>query len=59
MMWSLVGIGIALVGVRKIIENQKSREVETPLGFNVCDVYAKSLLTTKLFDQLSGFYQKL
>jgi hypothetical protein len=46
MMWSLVGIGIALVGVRKIRENQKSREVETPLGFNVCDVYAKSLLTT-------------
>jgi hypothetical protein len=45
-MWSLVGIGIALVGVRKIIENQKSREVETPLDFNVCDVYAKSLLTT-------------
>jgi hypothetical protein len=45
-MWSLVGIGIALVGVRKIRENQKSREVEMPLGFNVCDVYAKSLLTT-------------
>jgi len=46
MMWNLADIGIALVGVRKIRENQKSREVETPLGFNVCDVYAKSLLTT-------------
>jgi hypothetical protein len=45
-MWSLVGIGIALVGVRKIIENQKSREVETPLGFNVCGAYAKSLSVT-------------
>jgi hypothetical protein len=46
MMWNLADIGIALVGVKKIRENQKSREVETPLGFNVYDVYAKSLLTT-------------
>ncbi|MEY3685567.1 MAG: hypothetical protein RJB00_517 [Actinomycetota bacterium] len=46
MTWNLADIGIALVGVTKIRETQKSREVETPLGFNVCDVYAKFSLIT-------------
>jgi hypothetical protein len=43
-MWNLVVIGIAPVGQRKIIENQKLREVEMLRDFNAGGAYAKSLL---------------
>jgi len=46
MMWNLDAIGIAHVGVRRIRENQRLREVEALRGFNAGGAYAKSLSVT-------------